>query len=451
MAKKLASKTEPSTTSLVVNEIRTVQARRGNKDIQSFKNALQSAESKFNPQRVLLYDLYDDVMLDGHLTGIIAKRTDALLNKHLYFQNAKGERVPEIDDLVESLAFRECLKKRFESLFFGISGIEFIPGAVFSWKEINRKHIIPSTTQIVLDQYAITGIDYSSIDNIIVTGNDNDLGLLLKCSPYTIYKQGNWGDWSQYIEIFGQPVRVIYYDTYDNRTKMELKQVLEDSGSSLAMMIPKQAQFELKDGKQSNGDGKLQESFKNSLNQELSIIILGQTETTTSSGSSGYAQSKTHSDQQFEITKNDMAILKSWLNEEKFLNVLASYGYPVMGGKFVFQKEYDLDNLKVRLEIDSIVATKVVIEPEYWYNTYGIPMPKAGVQAVTAPSTQTVDVINPKQKTGKNNTKPNQSADDVDIEFEEIPVSKKKILVKKSLFDKLKIAIADFFAPAPLK
>jgi hypothetical protein len=448
MAKKLASKTEtPTTTSLVVNEIRTVQARRGNKDIQSFKNSLQSAESVFNPQRILLYDMYDDVVLDGHLTGIIGKRTDALLNKHIYFQNAKGERMPEMNHLIESLAFRECLKKRFESIFYGISGIEFVPGAVFSWKEINRKHIIPSTTQIVFDQYAMTGIDYSTLDNVLVTGNEKDLGLLLKCSPYIIYKQGNWGDWSQYIEIFGQPVRVIYYDTYDNRTKMELKQVLEDSGSSLAMMIPKQAQFELKDGKQSNGDGKLQESFKNSLNQELSIIILGQTETTTSSSSSGYAQSKTHSDQQFEITKNDMAILKSWLNEEKFLNVLASYGYPVQGGKFVFEKEYDLDKLKVRLDIDNVVATKVVIEPEYWYETYGIPIPKTGAEKAETPS---VNNTNPNQKTTKNNTKPNQLAIEKPDETNPRRVSN-HTRVKLSAFEKFKHRLFRFFFHAPLK
>lgn len=68
----------------------------------------------------------------------------------------------------------------------------------------------------------------------------------------------------QYVEIFGQPVRIMYYDVYDTSTKQELK-ILTESGNSLAIMLPKQAEFEMKDGKTSNANGDLQKHLKISL------------------------------------------------------------------------------------------------------------------------------------------------------------------------------------------
>ena len=98
-----------------------------------------------------------------------------------------------------------------------------------------------------------------------------------------LYKRGGMSDWAQYIELFGQPVRVIKYDSYDEQTKAELKKILDESGSSLSIMIPRQTDFEIKDGKQTNCDGNLQLSFIKAMNEELSITVLGNTETTTSS------------------------------------------------------------------------------------------------------------------------------------------------------------------------
>ena len=40
-----------------------------------------------------------------------------------------------------------------------------------------------------------------------------------------------------------------------HRIQDDLRRTLDESGSSLVMMIPKQADFEMLDGKTSNGDG----------------------------------------------------------------------------------------------------------------------------------------------------------------------------------------------------
>ena len=139
-------------------------------------------------------------------------------------------------------------------------------------------------------------------------------------------------------------------------------------------MVPKQAKFEMLDGKTSNGTGELQTRLIGACNDEMSIAILGNTETSKSSQSSGYAQSKTHADQQLEITKSDLRFVERELNKKWFKEVLKAYGFPA-DGNFEFEKELDIDKLKVRLEIDKSVSEKVPVADDYWYETYGIPKP----------------------------------------------------------------------------
>ena len=141
------------------------------------------------------------------------------------------------------------------------------------------------------------------------------------------------------------------------------------------MMIPKQAEFEMLDGKSSNGTGELQERLIRACNQEMSIAILGVSETTVSSSSSGYAQAEVHAEQQFEVTRDDMRFVLHMLNSDYFLSILASYGFPVQGGQFEYVEEKNLDMLTKRLNIDMQLSSLVPISDDYFYETYGIPKP----------------------------------------------------------------------------
>ncbi|MBA3828719.1 MAG: DUF935 family protein [Taibaiella sp.] len=255
---------------------------------------------------------------------------------------------------------------------WGISGIEFLPGRDLSYTLIPRKHIRPDIGLITTEQGGSDGVAYTGLPNVWVMGDTHDLGLLLKCA---LYKKGDLADWAQYIELFGQPVRIIKYDSYDEQTKQELKKMLDESGSSLAVMVPRQADFEMKDGKRMNGDGKLHLSFLQAMNDEMSVLVLGNTGTTTSAAGSGYAQSKVHEGQQYQITCSDLAYTANMLNHPQFLAILQSYGYPVAEGRFVFSKETDLASLQARLDIDKAIAAIVPVPDDYWYTTYGIPKP----------------------------------------------------------------------------
>ena len=369
--------TEPKKNQVVVQQINITSADRSSKDIGFFKSSLESAERIHYPNRSRLYDLYDDCMLDGQVAGSVRKLVDEVLNKKIVFQKAK-KNVEAMDEVIESSHFRGVVEQIVLSEIWGISALEFIPGdEVLEYKEFPRKHIKPDTKTIALHQSGHEGIPYEGVSNFWIIGKEKNLGLMLKASMYAIYKRGTLGDWAQYIEIFGQPVRIIYYDAYDEKTRLEVKQVLDESGSSLAMMIPKQAQFEMKDGKQSNGDGNLQFKFLSYLDDQISIIFLGNTETTQASASSGYAQSQEHGKQQLKGVKSLLKLVQNYLNSAQFMGICKMYGLPVEGGKFIFEQEIDLAELKSKAEVEKVVKEtyNVPVDDDYVYETYGIPKP----------------------------------------------------------------------------
>lgn len=431
----------------LVHDLTVVSPDRSRKDIQSLKESVTSAEQVHFPNRVLLYDLYHDVWsMDGFLRGIISKRIDAVLNKKLKFSDKSQKEVDEITKLMRSKTGRDLIKKILESIIWGVSGVEFKVGPKFEFKEIPRKHIKPEKGLVTKSQYGVSTESGYKIDDlpfVWVIGEENDLGLLLGCSLYAIYKRGNFGDWAQYVEIFGQPVRIMEYDAYDTKTKEELRKILNEAGNSLAMMIPKQATFSMLDGKQSNGDGGLQKTFKDACNEEMAICILGNTETTSSSSSSGYAQSKEHGEQQDEITASDLIMVENYLNTDKFFSILKSYGFDVEGGSFGYELEMNLAKLKLRMEIDLQISSKVPISDDYWYQTYGIPKPenydelKKKMEEKKAISTEEGKEVPAEEKKhkSKQNLENNDNEDLIDFS-------------KPKLLDSLFKSLADFFDQA---
>ena len=373
---KVAANPQPS---YIINDLTIIAPNREPKDIGNLKASIQSAESIYYPNRVQLYDLYWDVYsTDGYLRGIVQKRIDNVLNKTIRRIGADGKINDPITKVIQSKVGRDLMAKIIESKIWGVSGVEFIVGDSLTFNEIPRKHIKPEKGIISKSQYGVgveSNFQYEDMPFVWVIGEKTDLGLLLACSMYAIYKRGTFGDYAQYVELFGQPVRIMKYDAYDTQTKTELNSILDKSGSSLAIMIPKQADFTMLDGKTSNGDGKLQLGLIEACNNAMAIPILGNTETTTSSNSSGYAQSKEHGNQQNEITKSDLAFVCNLLNSKKFETILKSYGFDVEGGAFEFELELDVDKLKTRMEIDTFVSEKVPVGDDYWYDTYGITKP----------------------------------------------------------------------------
>lgn len=426
---------QPKQQNLIVNQLVQVSVDRTMKTVKDLISSLQTAESIYYPNRSRLLDLYAHVDLDGHLSGIISKRIETVLNKQIQIIDANKKEAEGFDSLLQSEVFRDICKQILMAKFWGLGGMEFVPGIEIEIEEIPRKHIKLEQGVITINQSDYTGKEIDKLSHVWVIGKKNDYGLFLKVAFYALIKKGGFGDYAQYVEIFGQPVRVGKYDANDDATRSELKKALVDAGGSLAIMIPKQAEFEIMDGKSSNANGDLQEKFINACNNEMDVAILGVTETTGNSNGGSNAKAKEQSKQQLEITKSDMAYLLSKLNSNKFKSILRSYNLPINDNlKFVFEKEIDLAHLSSKIIIDTQVAKQgVPIADDYFYETYNIPKP------------DNYDELKVKKEELQTQKKEEQEPKPQPQPKNHLKTKKKENIKNLSLLDKFRATIADFF------
>lgn len=430
---------------IIVNNIVMRTVDRTPKDVGRWRDDHKMAESIYFPQRSRLYDLYMDVILDGHLSGLIMKRIDSVLNKKFrYVKN--NQEVDEVCKLIQTNIFRKLIRELMLSIFWGASGFEFLPGGSFDFKEIPRKHIKPEKKVIAINQTDYVGIPYEDISNVWVVGEDRDLGLLLKAAFYVLLKKGSFSDWANYVEVFGQPVMVTRYDTYDDQTQKQLKMMMDQAAASLKISIPKNADFEIIDGKTSNGNGDLQNKFVNACNEELSVLILGNTETTKSSNTSGYAQSNTHQTQQNQITKSDVHFVRNLLNSDKFKNILSSYNLPIEGGEFMVEEEVDVNELQIKAQVLMQLkqSYNLPISDDYLYEEFNIPRPdnydelkekQEAASQVVPPDPNEEEPTDPVNPAPPGNKK-------------QAPGNKKPAAKNLTAWERFRATMADFFAQA---
>lgn len=352
---------------------------RTTQDIQSWRHALKAAEALV-PRRIQLYDLYADLLLDAHLNSVINKRIMAVTNRPMHYVDAQGNIVTEMETIIQKRAWKKMLREMMLSKFWGVSVLEFSfnSDGTFNIFSIPRKHIRTKTGIIAYEQNGDEGINYRQLpvsNYVVQIGEDDDLGLLLPAAQYVIYKRGGFGDWAQYAEIFGMPFRVGRYDGYDETTRRQLEQALEQAGSAAYAIIPENANIEFIEQKNSGGSGQLYAMLREACNREISVLILGQTETTDSSQSSGYAQSKTHAQTEDEINEDDRMDMLSILNDD-IHRLFELHGLPVVpGGRFMYDAPEESISKKDKLDMDLKIAARQPVSDDYFYQRYNIPKP----------------------------------------------------------------------------
>ena len=165
------------------------------------------------------------------------------------------------------------------------------------------------------------------------------------------------------------------------------------------------------------------------------VLILGATETTNSSKSSGYAQSQTHKETVDELAQDDKVKELCMLNEI-VLPVLITMGLLPAGGKFASEDPVDLDTAERKIKVAQAVKLMgFPLDADDIYETSGLKKPDdydaqvAKMEADKAAENAAKQL--PPAATGKKKAPPK-------------PGEK-----KLSRLDEFRLMLADFFDPAP--
>lgn len=388
-------------------------------DVGDWRQALRSADrGKVAP----LYDLYEDMLVDTTLADALDKRTQAVVNADITFLDKDGQEVDLLKDLIDTEEFEALQRLIMKARLLGRSAVEFgWTNEGLTVSEIPPKHLDLEHQQILLDPTDYKGISYLEDPYLMVLGKPRDYGVILRAIPFAIYKRGGFGDWAQWIELFGMPQRVGKYNTYDPESKRQLEQAMERAGSAPWMVIPKEADVEMRESSASNGISFKQ--FVDACNQEMLVGILGQTLTTVSGERGARSLGEVHQEVEEAKNKSDMRYLQRILNRH-FLPFLELQGLPVNGGRFAYPQSTE----PVSVTDLATLSTMMTIPREWLHDRFGIPMPEA-------------DEEKESKEEKEEDRDEEQDSEEQEAEFSKSPSSAK--------FAKTKRGLASFFVHAP--
>lgn len=331
---------------IVINDLKLYQLRRVKQDIADWQSAIRSAESVTRPRRLRLLELYQNILSDAFLFSLINKRTLACLSDPILFLNDDRSVNDEVSELLQQTWFSHIVQWISESIYYGFSLIELNPKTQ-TFHLIPRAHVLPEQSKILFYPLGEDGIDYTKPpynQYMLFVGNPKNLGLLMQACPIVLYKRGSLADWATFCEIFGMPIREYTYNPNNPQAKLEAERAAKEAGAAAYIVTPEGSQLKLHNGINGTGND-VYERFRLAMNEELSILILGQSMTTTNGSSR--SQAEVHERQQELIIKSDRNYIENTLNEV-VLPLLQAHGIINAKGYFAYES-------KERITIDDIV------------------------------------------------------------------------------------------------
>ena len=372
-----------------ITSINVRMPNRSTQNIESWRNAIRSFENLTNPSRVGLYDLYDDIELDGQVISTWDKRSDALTNKRLLFKR-DGNEDEEITKLLNSPDMRLFVKELHKAISYGFTLIqvnniwydEDEERYRISWDLIPRKHVHPEPGfECISKEQSMATKDFLYLekplsDYMVWAGDPKDKGILVAVAQYVIYKRGGFGDWAQFSEMFGMPFRELSYDDYDQATRLKLEQAMEDWGAAGYIIKPKGAELTLHDTGGSTSSADVYDLLISKCDAAISKIILGNTLTTEQGEIGSQALGEVHKEAESEKNASDQLFILSVLNT-RFRAVLKRFGFNLTGGEIMYEGlETDWERLKTKWDVVKEISDKVPVDDDFIYEEFDIPKPE---------------------------------------------------------------------------
>ncbi|MEM0542445.1 DUF935 family protein [Flavobacterium sp. j3] len=357
-------------TKLMVDVIRR-QRRLWRKELNDWQASRFARYQAEVPKTYLMQELYQDVMLDGHLTGITGNRTLRTTNKDYIF-TIDGIKDDALTELIKDKEwFENIIQWAHESTYYGYSLIwvkDFEKGNIKEVELIERGLVVPEHKVLLYDINADKGIDYSTIKDILLYAQFYDnVGLLEKAAVYTILKRHSWGSWDEFEELFGIPIRIAKIASQSETVKNEVAGWLEEMGSAPYGVFPIGTEVDIKENSKTDSFNVFFQKIK-ALDAELSKLVLHQT-MTTENGSSK-AQGSVHENTLEEVIYADEKKELAFLNN-RLVPAMRLLGYKIPDkAKIAVEKTTDPND---QIKIDGVLlGAGYVLTQDYIEETYGV-------------------------------------------------------------------------------
>jgi len=342
-------------------------------DLSTFKNALQFAENIQYPNRLELYRLYKDVMLDAHLSAAIQTRKSYTLSAEYIVINSKGEEVEDLSELLRAKWFYDFINLSLDSQYFGFSLIEFgdrIDNEFVNVDLVPRQYVKPEFQIVTPTTSAIEGVSYLEppySNWCLGIGERTNLGLLAKAAPLVLWKRGAITSFAEYTEMFGVPMRIMKTAAYDPDTRAMAENFMRNLGNSAYAIIGTDEEVEVIQAKNAAGSEAVFNGLIDKMDQQLSKLILGGVGILDEKSFVG--STKVQQDNFEMICQADKVLIEN-VFKYQLVPFLIKQGFPLKNCKII-AKQSDVLTLEQQFKIDSTLLEYYTIPAEYFNIKYG--------------------------------------------------------------------------------
>lgn len=377
-AKKKGDKTKSKR---IMNKIVHIQLYRFHNTIDLWKQGILNFEDVTYPTNEDLITVYNDAVLDAHLTALIESRKKKTTGAEFKIVDDKGDEITDQSEKLSGQWFTDAISHALDSIYYGFSLLQFgdkVGEGFASVSVVPREFVYPQKQIVRNSPTSDDGIPWSKFAAWLVpAGRADDMGLLSKATPLTIYKKAALGSWADYTDLFGTPLRVGKTDVRDEKTRDNMFEMMEAMVSSTFAVIDKEDEVEFVQSKNSDAYETFNQQIER-LNSEMSKLILGST--MTMDDGSSRSQSEVHENTTNQLAKSDSVMITNWVNHVfiPWLNVYHGFG---ITGKFTFDTTEVL-TLEDQFERDiKLINTGAYNVPaKYITETYGIPVEEIEIE-----------------------------------------------------------------------
>ncbi len=351
------------------------QLQRVRQDATKFNIAVQAAESPMYPNRFLLMQTYQQIVLDGQVQSAMLQRKSKVLCKKFMVYGPDGK----CDDVKTAYFnqkwFYDFQNLALDSIFWGFSCVQF--GAIMNDKYtsvelIPRIYVVPEFSLVRTNTATVTEgkhFDEAPYNNwCIGVGEKKDLGLLMYLAPYVIWKKNAMAAWAEFAEVFGSPIRIGKTDVRDEMTRKNMENMLRNMGVASWAVLDLNDNIDLMQASRTDA----YQVFDNMVarcNSEISKIILGQTGTTDEKSYSGSAN--VHEGVAEMIAKQD-TLKMQFIIEDQLVPMMIRNGFDLAGCTFKYDESESLPLAEqAKIDVDLIKAG-IKLEHEYLEHKYGV-------------------------------------------------------------------------------
>lgn len=372
----------------VVNQQVTIaQINRGPADMAKYRRAIQSAEARMSPNRSLYYELIENCLTDGILDAVVDKRIRAV---NISPPSLEGTEDENLIKLFKQPWVTKLMRLMMESKFWGHSLVEFQYNEkalgdpdieqLFTVKLVPRRNVFPEFGMVSSRADTLVGgfsyLEEPAVNYLMPFGEDRDLGKFINLIPYVLFKRNNWADWAQFNEVFGMPLRVYTYDANQPETRKQVEEQAKKMGAAAYVVIPKGTDVQHVTGSTSSGSGGFKE-FNATMNQEMTIAVLGQTLTTGADGKGSYALGDVHKDVEEAINLEDKVWIEYQMNWVVKPQLIRVFGLNQLRGlTWKFDDTIKLTPKEKTEIFTSLINAGVPVNREYIYEELNMPLPE---------------------------------------------------------------------------